>query len=307
MIRQKSYLNFDPVMETIKVNRENIAQFKAIESIRSIRKTQVSKLMTAFKEGSYLESTPLHINVKKKEFRVIDGNHRIVALRELLENDRFKGAKLTVAFYKNLNDQEERNLYDIIAKQVGQTTNDFLSLHRPEFPIWKLIQKKSFPVKITIYGSKDSLQFKALLYLIHAMQRKRFEQGVMYLNRETMLKVGSRTDLDTYKTLSRFSRIFLASYGAPGTANKYSSMQIILPLFHIWYHNQENHSKQLKTGNYTLDVMWVKRFEQIMSDPEMVLYLHSHLNRELMPKVRSRMIELMQPYRGKKTTKFKLK
>jgi len=306
MLRKKSYLNFDPVLEIVKVDKENIGSFKAIESIRSIRKTQVQRLMTAFRDGTYLESTPLHVNIKHREFRVIDGNHRIVAIRELLENDKFKGVNLTIAFYKNLNDQEERDLYDIIAKQVGQTTNDFLSLHKPDFPVWELIQRKGFPVKITIYGSKDSLQFKTLIYLIHAMQRKRFEQGVMYLNRESMLKIGANTDLGTYKTLARFSRIFLSSYGAPGHGNKYSGMQIILPLFHIWYHNLENMPKNIR-GTFAQDSEWVRKFEKIMSDPEMVLYLHSHLNRELLPKVRARMIELMQPRSGMKSVKYKLK
>jgi len=292
-------------IKEIEIDKDIINRFVMIETQRSVRKSQVERLEKAFLANKYLTTTPIHANLKNNIYRIIDGAHRTVAIKNLIEAGKLKKTTLTLAIYNNLSTQQERDLYDLIAKQVPQNVNDFISLHRIEFPLWNLIEKKSFPSKITIYGSKDSLQFKTILYMLNCIKRKRFVPGSQWLTRDQILSVGRKTEKADYDLMARFTRIFMASYGAPGTANKYSKMHIIMPLFHIWYVNKK--ATAGKGRAYLDDVEWVKRFERIMSDPEIVLHLNSIMNRETVPRIRQRMIELMQPYRNKKDTKYKLK
>lgn len=293
-----SLSQFKYEIKTLEISKENISQFKSIETARALRRSQVERLEKAFLDGSYIEATPLHINLKNGEYRVIDGNHRIAALVNLFEKNKANKFTIIAMIYFNLSNPKEKDLYDLIAKSVAQTTNDFLSLHRNEFPIWETIQAKSFPCKVTVYGGKDSLQLKTIMYLIRCTRVKRLTTGSSFLNRENLLATGRNTSMEDYNNLARFIRIFMSAYWAPGESNKYTRLNIIVPLFHIWYYNKGIGSS---IGTIKDDIKWVKNFEIIMSDPEIVLYLNSTMNRELLPKIRSRMIDLMQPQKSKRT------
>lgn len=287
-------------MKNIIVTPENIEQFKSMDSIRNIRKTQVERLKVAFLNKDYLEATPMHVNFRDNEYRVIDGNHRLWALREIFDTKKAKSINLVMAVYENLSNSEEKDIYDLIAKQVPQNTNDFLSLHRTEFPIWEIISKKSFPCKITIYGSKDSVQLKTFLYMLNSIKRKKVETA-NYLTRDCLLSIGKKTKGEDYDLLSRFIRIFMASLGIPGTENKFSKLHIIVPLFHVWYYNKD---KVRGTEKMMQDIEWAKRFELIIGDPEIVLYLNSVCTRETIPAIRKRIVKLMS--QSIRKSKFKL-
>lgn len=283
------------------INKDNIKKFQAIEGARSLRKTQVERIEKSIRKREMEGFGVIYLNLKEEIFRIIDGNHRITAVRNLIENKAISSLNITCAIYRSLDKANEKRIYDILARQINQTTEDFLNLHKDEFPLWKIINEKSFPVKIGVYGGKNILKFKYLISLLSVARSKSFEQGVTIRRKEELQEIAVHTNEGSYRELSEFFKVFLAAYGDPGNENRFSKIQVLIPLYHIWYTNRTRNKKGVY--NFEEKLKWVKYFERIMANPEINLYSQERINRDTMPRIRALMIDLMRP-RNKESTKF---
>ena len=145
--------------EDIIIGKHNIHLFKMVNP-RRFRNTQLKNIKRALDNREHFEN-PIAINIRKCEWRIIDGNHRIFVIRDkILPEDPSFMINTSIDMYENLTDAEENRIYSIRAKPVRQTINDYINAYRHEI---KMMDRIIDELPCDIYGSKNKMSVKAMV------------------------------------------------------------------------------------------------------------------------------------------------
>ena len=140
---------------------------------RRIRAGQVNKLRQLLEKGDHFESA-LYLEKKNSGtlgYRVIDGGHRINAIKKFLEKAP-KGSSVTfyagVYDFNGMSDSERqearRQIYRKHNIGTKQSTDDFIQSYRDNIPMFDRIAGNNKNIPCTVYGKKegknDTLKFK---------------------------------------------------------------------------------------------------------------------------------------------------
>lgn len=275
------------------LNKKNIDNFIPIRNQRAIRRNQVSRLKSAIRNGEYIEASPIFVSSSRKivgagKVVVIDGNHRILAIRELLQQKFDTSFSVTLAVFHNIPESLQRDVYDRIAKQVPQTINDLINLHKDEFILWEIINKKPFPTKTTIYPSQLAVDLRTLLNMLDSSAKQK-KSSMVGLSRDEILSVGRNTTEDDFYTLSEFFKVFVATFGEVGKNNRYCNSNFLLPLFYVWKRNLGYKKERLEYSenprlvdrhDYKRKVFWMKRFQRLIGDTRIIELCNFQSSRE---------------------------
>jgi hypothetical protein len=149
------------LVQEITISIKNIDEFVLVENKRKLRKCVVQSVKRNLLKGESFDS-PIIINMKDNKKRILDGQHRITAIREVLNlSNKFK-IKVLCLIYKDLSRLEERKIFTKWNSGSKQSSDDLLMIHIQEFPIYEMITK-DFPVKVEVYSEPGSLKFRLLL------------------------------------------------------------------------------------------------------------------------------------------------
>lgn len=297
-------------LKRVKINRENISSFVPIENQRLTRKTHIARLQKAMRNGEYVYTEPIYVNKVGNIYRIIDGNHRIQAISEILRKSKSRKAfvEVTLAVYQGIGKGKEKEVYDRIAKQLSQSVNDLLNLHKDEFYLWQMLNKRSFPVKTTIYGSKTGLPLKMYLHMLFASNRKSNKLAMQGANREELLDVGRKTGMEDFERLREFFDLFVATFGYANANNRYCRPNFLIPLFHIWATNQDLKAPKTEAGQtkntlgYGRKMFWMKQFEKLVGDTRVIELCVSQSSREVRQRCRDLIIEILNDNPAAKAT-----
>lgn len=242
---------------------KNIQWLKFMRFPRPIRKSRVAMLKKALGSGSPMV-TPLIVNNVgtggRDSFRVVDGNHRLTAIRALIEEDPTRKFQVDVEIYDHLNEREELDLFEKVNTVANINPNDRLCNRQGLYPIIQRLQK-DFPAPFVIANGAIKEGFRAMTFLVCYLSRyqtagefstmlakDRFEKGIQALS-----------DGD-YESMRTFADDFIKTFGMPGTRNSFSKMTGLTALMQIYFHN-------LKLGTVTRDEI-VTRWEKVILDPQ---------------------------------------
>ena len=81
------------------------------------------------------------MNKTKGKMRLIDGNHRIEAVRKFYSYRREENRpkiECILKVYQDLTEEEERQVYSDEAKRRNESFEDRLNLYKDSLPFWKL-------------------------------------------------------------------------------------------------------------------------------------------------------------------------
>lgn len=269
------------------LNLGNIDKFVPINNQRAVRKQQVIKLKRAIKNGEYIEASPIFVSStskvleKGKEIIVIDGNHRILAIRELLQQKARDSVSVTLAVFYGIPESMQRTVYDRIARQVPQTVSDLINLHKDEFILWEILNKKPFPVRTTIYPSKLGIDLKTLLNMLSCASMGGKKTAMTGINRDEILMVGRRTTEKDFETLTEFFKVFVATFGDVGRNNRYCDSNFLLPLYYVWKRNLGYKGfESERTHNYLRKTYWMSKFQRLIGNTRIIELCHLEYSRE---------------------------
>ncbi|KKL45802.1 hypothetical protein LCGC14_2351950, partial [marine sediment metagenome] len=160
-------------IETMTVSRDNISKFEVMEHRRQIGESHVKNILAALGAGKNSMGVII-VNRKHNRIRLIDGNHRIEALRRFLNrrNQEKTRVEVTLKVYRDLDEEEERRVYTIEATRKNESYEDRLNMYKDTITFWKLVSNplKGFPCVVTIYGSNDSIRFRTLLNALYSTE-----------------------------------------------------------------------------------------------------------------------------------------
>ncbi len=272
-------------LETMIVSRENIDDFEIMETRRQIGEFHIRNILAALGGGKNSIGIII-VNKKRNVMRLIDGNHRIEALRRFLNRRTQENTKVevTLKVYKELTDEEERKVYTIEATRRNESYEDRLNMYKDTIIIWKLFSEREsdFPCKVTIYSSKVSLRFRNILNAIHtAKNSTKKGYNPLYLRKDNMVEFAQDLKYDDYTLMKEFVLFFQSAFGRVESSNMYSRPNFFVPLYNIYVRNKGKNGKKM-----------TERFRRIIGRSELINLMNTH-GREDQKRIRDIMIGYM--------------
>lgn len=270
-------------IEEFLINPESIKNFEIMENRRQIGEGQVRKIHGTITS----KKNPLGVLIVNEingKWRLIDGNHRLEAVKRFYTKESNKNVKIqcVLRIYKNLSKEEERQVYSDEAKRRNESHEDRLNMYKEIISFWKLTQDNlnKFPCLISIYPSTKGLRFRTILDSLATVKTEQRNGYVpRYLGKEDLIEFAKDLNYEDFTKTKDFIILFQEIFGDVGKENIYCRRQGFLPIFDIYIKNIENIDRnKLK-----------KRMEEIVGKSDILMYLNMQ-GREAQQKIRELMI-----------------
>jgi len=168
-------------------------------------------------------------------YNVINGNHRVEAIRRAIQINPNFSIVVTLTKYDNLPEDEELVLYEIINKTKAETRMDRLKAHCIDSWIIKQM-KKDFSFKISFHppGIKERNTVSVSRILEPYINRDK-ERIVGDITTDKMVEIINLMNEDDLDKLARFANFFKRTFGEPGKGNRYSDYNFFSIVIKIYF------------------------------------------------------------------------
>ncbi len=178
---------------------------KSIDSLvlvdpRRIRQKQVKSLLRSLELGLHFE-TNLVMNRLNKILRIIDGCHRIEAMKAFFKHNPKEEIEIYAQIYTDLTRNEERDIFYRTNISIRQSTHDFIHSYRDTLPVYKELTTK---LPVTIYGSKNRLRLKNVCEAYLSSKTKLFQGGLSCTKLQFVEKIQTLDDNDVHEIKDTF-------------------------------------------------------------------------------------------------------
>lgn len=277
--RKKEYKIEDFVIDV-----KSIDQFEIIPNRRQISELQVKKIHGVLLSGENPVGIII-VNKKGGHYRLIDGNHRVEAIKRFFNyRDAHKDIKIecTLKVYDNLTEEEEREVYSDEANRRNESYEDRLNIYKDTIMFWKLLNDpiNTFPCKISVYQAKDCLRFRQLLNALSTIKNNTGTgYYTNYLGKEELIPFAKSLTYDDFLLLKEFLIFFQEIFGKIGKENVYTMAQFFIPIFDIYTKNRHAIN----------DTNFKERFQRFIGRADIMTY-NTLGGRESQSKIRILMI-----------------
>lgn len=225
-------LNYE-VKEHI-ITKDNIGEFKLLEARRRIREGQKNIIKQILSDGEHFDS-PIIVNQKSGK-RIIDGQHRITAIHEVIKNNKEFQIKVLLVTYRGLSASKEREIFKKWNSGTKQTSDDYIQMFSDELPILKML--KNLPVRITIYKEPTGLHLKKILGA-YVSAKNQLVSGRTGSNATFIDELKELNNGDAGK-IKEFVEKFIENFGE---INKQNIFAHTTPMNAMMYHFLNNYSE----------------------------------------------------------------
>ena len=228
---------FEKVYETkeIMLGAKEVEEYVSPVSPRDIRDRHVWGIMQSFHKNKGVEGV-IAVNVleAEKKIEVIDGNHRICAIRKWLVRFPEDRIRATFHVYRNLSQEEKKNLYMILQNSVNQTKTDVLKTQCYDSFLYKAFfspsEKKSFPCAVTLNENvaRNCIKFFRLFEPYYNRNGK----AVNTIRRNDLPAIVNSMNKSDLEKMAQYMTDFILIFGEPHIElnRLYSTME-----FHMGY------------------------------------------------------------------------
>jgi len=193
-------------MELYTFDKNNIDKVIIVNPRRQ-RPKQVLSIYRELMQGKFFDAC-LVINRVNGNIRVIDGQHRISAMKKYFQENSKTKIGTFMAVYNNLTRDEERQVYTRWNSATRQNTHDFINSHKEVITMYKRFIKE---LPCTIYGSKNKMRLKNIADGYFSAKEKVFPGGVTYTNYDFVQELQKLTDADMDTLIDTFN-IYYSSF-----------------------------------------------------------------------------------------------
>lgn len=282
-IRKKEY-----EIREYTVDSKNINEFEILANRRQICGPHVKSMHQAIIDGKNPIGV-LIVNIRNGKMRLIDGNHRIESVKRFFNHrESHKDIKIecVLKVYKDLTDEEEREVYSLEAKRRNESYEDRLTMYKDSITFLKLLNDplNIFPCKVAIYQARESLKFRTVLSAFATMKDNQDggKYSPVYLGKEEIVSFAQSLNYEDFVLFKEFMKFFIEIYGKVGEENIFTRSQFFMPLFDIYSKNREH----IESPNFN------ERFRRIIGKPDLMNYYNMG-GREAQISVRRVMIDHM--------------
>lgn len=155
----KEYIKEPYIVRIEVIDKSSINKFVRPEWHRDFRNNHVNTIRNGLLEGKHFIGC-ITVNEIKGKYRILDANHRIEAIREILKvNPKFK-IETRVQRYSDLNKEQELDVYTILNKHKPENILDVIKAYCIDSFFVKET-KNSFPIRV-MFRNKSQTDVNAL-------------------------------------------------------------------------------------------------------------------------------------------------
>ena len=237
------------VMKKKEISRNNIDKFFIYEDERrKIRTGKVASMVAGFEKSNGLKhfDSPLVISKTDNQLKVIDGNHRIEAIRRMIrEKNKDFIIECWLAVYKGLDRNKERIIYSKWNSGTPETASDYLKWHFNTIPLGNKILNE---LPTSVYGSEKKFIMKNLVggHLM-AQKQKRFIGGYGAGGSKTVADFRDLTHTDI-NCIKEWYREMKEIFGEYYKKNPFYGTTPMAVFYRIWYDNKDLPFDKFKFG-----------------------------------------------------------
>lgn len=194
------HLSYNVIKTTI--NKDSIEDL-VIVNPRKIHISQVNSIYKSLYHNKHFDS-PFVVNIRDGVTRIIDGNHRVDALKRYFKHLPLKSIDVFFATYENLTDKEEREVFTRWNISVTQSTDDFINSYKEVIPTYSRFVSE---MPCSVYGSYNKMKMRDLINAYSASFGKPYSGGESRTKINFIQYVQNLTDSDVDKIIKNFKII----------------------------------------------------------------------------------------------------
>lgn len=232
------------IMRRIVIDKKSIKDFLVNEEERrQIKLGRVASLRILLEKGEHFDS-PLVCNWRedKKKWTIIDGNHRLEAMKEcIVKNPDFE-VEVWVAEYNNLSQkdiltirEQEREIYSTWNKGNPETATDYLQQHFKTIPTGELMLKL---LPVSVYGSEKLLPITKLVGNYATCKKQNKFNGSYGNGGEKCVSDFMKIESSDIKLIRAFYLDMIEVFGEYRKGMLFYKGNGIAVLMRIWYDNR---------------------------------------------------------------------
>lgn len=224
------------------VSKRNIDKFELVKYHRHLRESQIGALHSVLLKGNHFESQ-IVVNERDSKLRIIDGGHRVMAMRKFLKSKPDMKVEVNMALYKDLDDDEEKKVFATWNKGIKQSPDDYIHLRKGDLKMLRMIEL-DFPCKVSIYNQKgNALKFSNLIKCYLGV--KTYEViGTFQSGGEKLVEEIMKLKQTDYDFLYDFMKGFVKVFGHPNKNNMFSNTNPLCALMRVYYDNYYEKSQK---------------------------------------------------------------
>ena len=211
------------------IDKESIEDFELMANRRKLRESQVNKIRKMILEGRHFDA-PMIVNEINGKKRILDGQHRISAISQIIKNNPEFQIEVMIIKYNELIPEEEKEMFTRWNSGTRQSSEDFITMYLEDIPIFEMMQE--FPVEVTIYKGKDgTAQFRAITQAyISAKERilANFSGPAEFVDK--VKKLGK----EDYLFIKKFTEEFIENTGGFYMKNWFTRTSGLYALFFLY-------------------------------------------------------------------------
>lgn len=230
----KEHINEPYTQRVETINKKTIHHFIRPEWHREFRISHIASIKNSILQGTHF-SEPITVNVLKSDYRVLNGNHRIEALKQILEVYPNFSMDIRITKYENLSLEKELEIYTIVNKVKPENILDKIKAHCQNSEFCQEANK-NFPIRI-LFRNRSKKDINSLPITTITSP---------YILRNTKLFVGSGANLieginklndEDIDRIRKFFIFYKSVFGEIAKRNSYADGNIISVIGKIYYLN----------------------------------------------------------------------
>jgi hypothetical protein len=191
--------NYEMQMVTLtKASAENLI----ISNPRRLRSAQVTSIYQNLKKGKHFESNFVVNELAKTRIRIIDGQHRIAALKRYFKEFPDERVRVWFATYKSLTPTQEREMFTRWNVGTRQTTDDFINSYKEEIPIYEELTAK---LPCSIYPCPKKMKMKDLINAHRATKELPYKGGESITTYDFIRYMQKMTHVDVNQMVENYN------------------------------------------------------------------------------------------------------
>lgn len=193
-------INYKMVKATI--DKKDIKDF-VIVNPRKIHIAQVNSIYKSLMQNKHFDSAFV-VNIRNVITRIIDGNHRIEALKKYFERHPSKSIDVFFATYKDLTDEQEREIFTRWNISVTQNTDDFINSYKEVIPTYPRFVSD---LPCSVYGSSNKMKLRDLINAYSGSFEKPYRGGESKTKMDFIVYIQKLKDSDMHGIIKNFTII----------------------------------------------------------------------------------------------------
>ncbi len=220
--------------ELFNINSKSLSKFACLNNRRRLSTTQIKNIYQSLAEKRHFDS-PIVVNKKNDLYWIIDGNHRLESIKEVL--DRYKEYQIDILLivYNNLDKDEEIQAFRTWNTGKVQSTDDFIQSISKDIDFIRWL-KDEFPLEVSIYKNSKTINVRLLCGALLSAKNK-IKTGYA-LKRSNFAKELNDLTEEDYKFLCEYIEQYKDMFGDPKIKNPYYRGCFFNAFMYVYYNGK---------------------------------------------------------------------